>query len=89
MPRKRADGTFRVICLGGSAGGLPAYMDILRGLPANMGMAFVIVSHRGVDNPHLLPKLLSITTKMPVVEVEHGMRLEPNQVFVRPRHENS
>lgn len=75
---------FRVVCLGGSAGGLQAYMDILRNLPPDTGMAFVIAPHRGIENAHLLPQLLAMVTKMPVVEVEEGMRLKPNQVFVMP-----
>jgi two-component system, chemotaxis family, CheB/CheR fusion protein len=77
---------FRVVCLGGSAGGLKAYLEILRRLPADTGMAFVIAPHRGLDNSDLLPKLLSKVTKMLVVEVEEGMRLEPNRIFVMPPH---
>jgi chemotaxis response regulator CheB len=75
---------FRVVCLGGSAGGLQAYMDILRGLPGDSGMAFVVAPHRALENAHLLPQLLTTVTDMPVVEVEQGMRLEPNRVFVMP-----
>ena len=44
---------FRVVCLGGSVGGLEAYMDILRGLPANTGMAFVIAPHREIGRAHV------------------------------------
>jgi two-component system CheB/CheR fusion protein len=75
---------FRVVCLGGSAGGLQAYMDILRGLPADTGMAFVIAAHRAPEHPQLLPHLLSAVTKMPILEVKEGMRLEPNRVFLIP-----
>jgi len=80
----RAD--FRVVCLGGSAGGLQAYTDILRNLPADTGMAFVVAPHRALENAHLLPHILSTVTKMPVVEVEQNMRLEPNRVFIMPPH---
>jgi len=80
----RRNDEFRVVCLGGSAGGLQAYMDILRNLPADTGMAFVIAPHRALENAHLLPQLLSTVTKMPVVEVEQGMPLEPDHVFVMP-----
>lgn len=73
-----------MVCLGGSAGGLQGYMDILRSLPADTGMAFVIAPHRALENAQLLPQLLSSVTKMPVLEVRQGMRLEPNRVFVMP-----
>src|ERR1035438_6666664 len=84
MQTSAAADDFRVVCLGGSAGGLHAYMDILRSLPATTGMAFVIAPHRALENAHLLPQLLSTVTKMPVLEVQQGMRLEPNRVFVMP-----
>ena len=75
---------FRVVCLGGSAGGLQAYTNILRGLSADTGMAFVIAAHRAPEQPQLLPHLLGAVTEMPVVEVKDGMRLEPNRVFLMP-----
>jgi len=76
--------SFRVVCLGGSAGGLEAYTGILRNLPADTGMAFVVATHRGFEHAHLLPHILGRATSMPVVEVEQGMRVEPNRVFVMP-----
>jgi two-component system, chemotaxis family, CheB/CheR fusion protein len=76
--------TFRVVCFGGSAGALNAYLEILRHLPADTGMAFVVVAHRAAEHAHLLPEALSAATSMPVIEVEHGARLEPNRVFVAP-----
>ena len=86
MQSSAAQDDFRVVCLGGSAGGLQAYMDILRGLPSDTGMAFVIAPHRALENAHLLPHLLTTVTKMPIMEVKEGMRLEPNRVFVMPPH---
>jgi two-component system CheB/CheR fusion protein len=75
---------FRVVCLGGSAGGLQAYTNILRGLPADTGMAFVLAAHRAPEHTQLLPHILSAVTPMPIVEVKEGMRLEPNRVFLIP-----
>jgi chemotaxis response regulator CheB len=56
---------FRVVCLGGSAGALQAYMDILRGLPTDTGMAFVVAPHRALENAHLLPQLSQQLPKCP------------------------
>ena len=36
---------FPVVCVGGSAGGLDAYIRLLRNLPSDMGVAIVIVNH--------------------------------------------
>jgi len=73
-----------VICLAGSAGGLEPYLDILRDLPSDTGMSFVIAQHRGPSHPAILPQLLATTTKMLVVQVEQGMLLQPNCVYVMP-----
>jgi two-component system, chemotaxis family, CheB/CheR fusion protein len=75
---------FRVVCVAGSAGGLQAYLSILRNLPADTGMSFVVAAHRGLDQAHLLPNILARATTMPVVEVAEGMRLAANQVFLMP-----
>jgi two-component system, chemotaxis family, CheB/CheR fusion protein len=77
---------FPVVCLGGSAGGLNAYQQILRRLPADTGMAFVIVSHRGMANALLFLPVLRAMTNMAVVEATDGIRLEPNRVFVALPH---
>ena len=80
---KAAD-DFRVVCLGGSAGALMAYVGILRHLPIDTGMAFVIIPHRGSMEPHWLPEVLSEATAMPVMEVDQGTELKPNLVFLVP-----
>jgi two-component system CheB/CheR fusion protein len=79
---------FRVVCLGGSAGGLQAYLEIFRMMPPDTGMAFVVALHRGVEYAELLPRILSAATRMPVLDVEEGMALEPNAVFVMPPRTN-
>ncbi len=77
--------TFRVVCLCGSAGALEAYQAILRSLPPDSGMAFVVVAHRAKQNTSLL-RLLAYSTRMPVIEIEEGTHIEPDCVFVMPPH---
>jgi len=84
MNAKPATANFRIVCLGGSAGGVEGYLEILRGMPADTGMAFIIAPHRAPESPHLLPDILSRVTKMAVVEVKDGMSIIPNRVFVMP-----
>jgi two-component system, chemotaxis family, protein-glutamate methylesterase/glutaminase len=74
---------FPVVGVGGSAGGLEAYIRLLRHLPADMGVAVVIVNHlRTVDT--LLHEILPRHTKMPVKLITEGLDLEPNCVFIIP-----
>src|SRR5450755_3947232 len=81
-PAKRAR-NFPVVCIGGSAGGLDAYIRLLRHLPANMGVAVVIVNHlRTVATQ--LHEILPRYTAMPVELITERLLIEPNHVFIIP-----
>src|ERR1035437_10639158 len=74
---------FPVVCVGGSAGGLDAYTRLLKHLPADMGVAIVIVNHlRTVAT--LLHEILPHYTKMPVELITEKLDIEPNHVFIIP-----
>jgi two-component system chemotaxis response regulator CheB len=74
---------FPVVCVGGSAGGLDAYTRLLRHLPADMGVAIVIVNQlRTVDT--LLHEILPRYTGMPVELITERLLSEPNRVFIIP-----
>lgn len=74
---------FPVVCVGGSAGGLEAYIRLLRHLPPDLGVAIVIVNHlRTVDT--LLHEILPRHTQMPVELISQGLDLQPNHVFIIP-----
>ena len=74
---------FPVVCVGGSAGGLDAYTRLLRHLPADMGVAIVIVNHlRTVGT--LLHEILPQYTKMPVELITDSLQIRPNHVFIIP-----
>jgi chemotaxis response regulator CheB len=74
---------FPVVCVGGSAGGLDAYTRLLKHLPADMGVAIVIVNHlRTVAT--LLHELLPQYTEMPVELITESLQIEPNHVFIIP-----
>ncbi|HIJ86776.1 MAG TPA: chemotaxis protein CheB [Desulfuromonadales bacterium] len=74
---------FPVVCVGGSAGGLDAYIRLLQHLPADMGVAIVIVNHlRTVAT--MLHKILPRYTEMPVELITDSLLIEPNHVFIIP-----
>lgn len=76
---------FPIVCVGGSAGGLDAYIRLLRNLPADLGAAIVIVNHvRTVAT--LLPEILPQYTKMPVVLITEKLDVKPNHVFIIPEN---
>src|SRR6266702_4140212 len=84
--KKRApqDGRFPIVGVGASAGGLEAVERLLRHLPENTGMAFVIVQHLDPNHESRLTEILSRATSMPVAEAQHGGRVEPNRVYIIP-----
>ena len=75
--------SFPIVCVGGSAGGLDAYIRLLQNLPADMGVAIVIVNHmRAV--PTQLHEILPKHTSMPVDLITDKLTIEPNHVFIIP-----
>ncbi|MDZ8185967.1 MAG: chemotaxis protein CheB [Nostoc sp. ChiSLP02] len=79
---------FPIVGMGASAGGLEAFTQLLRNLPNDTGMAFVLVQHLSPDYKSMLSEILSESTQMPVHEVEDGIVVEPNHVYVIPPNKN-
>jgi two-component system, chemotaxis family, protein-glutamate methylesterase/glutaminase len=74
---------FPIVCVGGSAGGLDAYTRLLKNLPADMGVAIVIVNHlRTVAT--MLHEILPRYTTMPVELISDRLVVRPNCVFIIP-----
>src|ERR1700722_10430446 len=73
-----------IVGVGASAGGFEAFRELLKALPSDTGLALVLVQHLDPGHESLLAKLLSNATAMPVREVEEGMAVEPNHVYVIP-----
>lgn len=75
---------FAIVGLGASAGGLEAFEQFFRHVPADCGMAFVLVSHLDPEHVSILTEILQRTTAMPVVEAQDQMTVAPNSVYVIP-----
>jgi chemotaxis response regulator CheB len=85
MDEKSGLKNFPVSCVGGSAGGLDAYIRLLQNLPADMGVAIVIVNHLRTVATHL-HEILPMHTTMPVELITERLDIEPNHVFVIPEN---
>jgi two-component system CheB/CheR fusion protein len=79
-----ATAPFPIVGLGASAGGLEALRQLFAHLPADSGMAYVVIQHLDPDRPSMLTQVLRGVTRLPVVEVESGMRPAPDRVHVIP-----
>ena len=75
---------FAIVGVGASAGGLEAFTQLLRNLPPDIGMGFVLIQHLSPDHHSQLSEILQRTTKMSVNEAVEGMKIEKNCVYVIP-----
>jgi len=71
-----------VVGVGASAGGLEAFTHLLEALPADTGMAFVLISQLSHTHKSMLTELLSKSTRMKVVEIRRKTRVQANHVYV-------
>jgi two-component system CheB/CheR fusion protein len=73
---------FPVVGMGASAGGLEAFIEFFDAMPSDAGIAFVLVQHLPPERESMVADILSKHTQMPTHEVEDGMPVEPNHVYV-------
>jgi two-component system chemotaxis response regulator CheB len=76
---------FPWVCVGGSAGGLNAYIRLLTSLPADMGVAIVIVNHI-TKMPTQLHEMLPRFSRIPVELIKEDLLIEPNHVYIIPNN---
>ena len=74
---------FPIVCVGGSAGGLDAYIRLLQNLPADLGVAIVIVNHITTMPTHL-HEVLPRFTAMPVELITDCLLIQKNRVYIIP-----
>jgi chemotaxis response regulator CheB len=80
--------SFPIVGIGASAGGLEAFTELLRHLPPDTGMGFVLVQHLDPQHESALTQLLARATSLPVREVTDNLRVQSNHVYVIPPNTN-
>jgi two-component system CheB/CheR fusion protein len=76
--------SFYVVGLGASAGGLEALRSFFAAVPAKSGAAFVVIQHLAPDHRSQMVELLATHTTVPVSQIEDGMTIKPDHVYVVP-----
>src|SRR4029078_3981447 len=76
--------SFPIVGVGASAGGLDAFTQLLKHLPADTGMAFVLIQHLDPTHASFLRDALAKATTMPVSQAVEGTVVEANHVYVIP-----
>src|SRR5665647_260374 len=81
-PEDKVDQAFPIVGIGASAGGLDPITKLLENLSLDTGMAFVVIQHLATGQESMLPEILSRSTKMKVLQVTDGIKVEKNYVYV-------
>jgi two-component system, chemotaxis family, CheB/CheR fusion protein len=79
-----AEASFPIVGIGASAGGLEALELFLANVPSNSGLAFVIVQHLDPTHQGILAELLQRSTAMSVAQIQDGMTVRPDCVYLIP-----
>jgi len=74
----------RIVGIGASAGGLESLEQLFSAIPADTGMAFVVVQHLSPDFRSVMDELIARHSEMPVRIAEDGVLVEANNVYLMP-----
>ena len=86
QPAKANQNAFPIIGIGGASGSLIAFKNFFRHMPANSGMAFVLVIHQASKEDEDFAKLIASYTTMPLVMAEDGMKVMREHVYLAPKN---
>ena len=78
---------FPIACLGASAGGLGPYTEVIQEIPADAGIALVVVTHARRTRTRL-KEILARHTSMPVEVIAPGLKPAPNHVYIIPQDQD-
>ena len=78
------DDDFLIVGMGASAGGIKAFKQFFERVPADSGMAYVVILHLSPEHDSKLAEVLQQSAAMPVAQVTESVRIEPDHVYVIP-----
>ena len=79
-----SENLFPVVGVGASAGGLEAFKELIKAIPADSGMAYIFIQHLAPQYESLLTEILQKFTRIPVVEISNNLKVLPNHVYIIP-----
>ena len=75
---------FPVVGIGASAGGLDAFKKLLKAIPEESGMAYVLVQHLDPNHESMLVEILQKVTTIPLLEIADDIKVQPNHIYILP-----
>jgi PAS domain S-box-containing protein len=86
----RANGghEFLTVGIGASAGGIQALKEFFENVPADSGVAYVVILHLSPDHDSRLAEVLQTAAQIPVTQVKERVKVEPDHVYVVPPNQH-
>src|ERR1700733_8666197 len=75
---------FPVVGIGASAGGLDAFKRLIKAIPEDSGMAYILVQHLDPAHESILAEILQRITKIPVQEITNNVPVVPDHIYIIP-----
>jgi two-component system CheB/CheR fusion protein len=82
-----SENLFPVVGVGASAGGLEAFKELIKAIPPDSGMAYILIQHLAPQYESLLTEILQKFTSIPVVEISNNVKVLPNHVYIIPANQ--
>ncbi len=79
-----SENLFPVVGIGASAGGLSAFKSLIKAIPVDSGMAYVLVQHLDPTHESVLPEILQKVTPIPVLEITDDIKVKPDHIYILP-----
>ncbi len=79
-----SDNLFPVVGIGASAGGLAAFKKLIKAIPEQSGLAYVLVQHLDPTHESLLTEILQKITPIPVLEITDEVVVQPDHIYILP-----
>lgn len=86
--KAQAASDFLIVGMGASSGGLRVLSTFFSMMAHDSNMAFVIIQHLSPKHKSIMASLLEKHTKMVVVQISDGQKIEPNHVYINPPGKN-
>ncbi|MEP7110071.1 MAG: chemotaxis protein CheB, partial [Ferruginibacter sp.] len=83
-PKKLSKNLFPVVGVGASAGGLEAFKQLLKAIPENSGIAYILVQHLDPFHESVLADILQRVTRIPVYEITNNITVAPDHIYIIP-----
>lgn len=75
---------FCVVGVGASSGGLDAFKQLVKHIPSDSGLAFILVQHLDPNHDSILVEIIRKVALIPVHEITNNVLIEANNIYVMP-----